>query len=403
MLVVAWSLAAALAAPLPYLGEHDLGIDAPGPVLAPPTAAPVVGGEVAEKGRWPDAAGIVFRGSYVGCTGTLVAPDVVLTAGHCVGEISHVMLDGTNWLAEEGAEFIEVVEQRAHPWLDIAVLILAEDSAVPPRAIAQDCVVDGYLREESEVVVVGFGATDGRGRRQTSRLHEGTTVVQTPDCSEREIDGLVTGCLRGVPEGSELGAGGNGVDACFGDSGGPLYLPTPLGTFLVGVTSRAYMGVPERAPCEYGGIYSRPDSVVDWIEDVAGHRVAYPPCNTVPEAEVDDLVVAPGAEGEVQVRVEDPDSTGFTLKVLAPPTQGTVALGPDGTLIYTADADATGPDAFTVQVRDDGDVEYPNAPKSRTELTVNVDVRACGCASAPSGPVGAWIVGLLALAWRRRR
>ena len=62
----------------------------------------VAGGELADSGVWPDAAGIVFYGSYVGCTGVLVAPDVVLTAGHCVGGISHVIVGSTNVRSNEG-------------------------------------------------------------------------------------------------------------------------------------------------------------------------------------------------------------------------------------------------------------------------------------------------------------
>ena len=50
--------------------EDDLDLDA------------VVGGTPVGPGDWDDTVGIVMRGSYVGCTGTLIHPKVVLTATH---------------------------------------------------------------------------------------------------------------------------------------------------------------------------------------------------------------------------------------------------------------------------------------------------------------------------------
>ena len=44
----------------------------------------IVGGEEALVGELPFVAKILYGGSRVGCTGSLIAPDKVLTAGHCV-------------------------------------------------------------------------------------------------------------------------------------------------------------------------------------------------------------------------------------------------------------------------------------------------------------------------------
>src|SRR5947207_2497454 len=43
--------------------------------------APVVGGDVVSSRAWPDVVGVISDTGR--CTGTLIAPDVVLTAGHC--------------------------------------------------------------------------------------------------------------------------------------------------------------------------------------------------------------------------------------------------------------------------------------------------------------------------------
>ena len=45
----------------------------------------IVGGEDTMTGEFPFVGKILYyRGEYVGCTGSLIAPDKVLTAGHCV-------------------------------------------------------------------------------------------------------------------------------------------------------------------------------------------------------------------------------------------------------------------------------------------------------------------------------
>ena len=57
-----------------------------------------MGGELADPGAWPDTAAVANAG-VVNCTGVLIAPDVVLTAGHCAWGITHVVVDSTNHLA----------------------------------------------------------------------------------------------------------------------------------------------------------------------------------------------------------------------------------------------------------------------------------------------------------------
>ena len=66
-----------------------------------------------------------------------------------------------------------------------------------------------------------------------------------------------------------------GIDTCPGDSGGPMYLLTEYGTFLAGVTSRSYDN--SQFACSEGGIYGRPDKIVDWIEQQTGVKVARGP------------------------------------------------------------------------------------------------------------------------------
>lgn len=387
----------------------------------------VVNGDRAPEGKWPDAAGIVFQGQYVGCSGTLIANNVVLTAGHCVGGITHVILDSVDWY-RDGGEIIEVEKTVEYPnsWrtYDIAVLKLKEKTSIPPRRIALDCLLDEYLQDGAEVAVVGFGSTSERGGGNNTALNEGITYVQDADCDQSYIDGIRSGCNGSVSPGGEIGAGGNNVDACYGDSGGPLYLLTPEGEFLVGVTSRAYAGVSSRYPCRDGGIYVRPDAVFDWIQDAADRKIPAYNCNAAPElVHADDIVTRAGQSGFTVVEMVD-DGEDFTLELVEPPAHGEVVLHKDGQIEYIPRAGFVGEDAFVVAVTDDGHPLYERSKPHTVDLPIEVLVQSalpgvgssdgassltadgmvgCGCNAGGSPLAAGWLVGLVALLGLRRR
>ena len=50
----------------------------------------IVGGENTTPNEFPFVAKIIYSGSQVGCTGSLIASDKVLTAGHCVSGYSDI-------------------------------------------------------------------------------------------------------------------------------------------------------------------------------------------------------------------------------------------------------------------------------------------------------------------------
>lgn len=398
--------------PGPYDPLPPLPVEPPGGTLRPDG---VVGGRPAAPGTWDDAVGIVFHSSFVGCTGTLIAPDLVLTAGHCAEDVTHVLVGTTDWSRDMG-ELIEVVRAVPYPdWretLDVAVLELARWSRHAPRAIAVDCIVDTWLEDGAPVTVAGFGSVENDGNGYNTLLNEGSTVILDHDCSEDEIDGVATGCEDDVPVGMELVAGGNGVDTCYGDSGGPLYLHTPEGAFLAGVTSRGLKGSPAETPCLLGGVYVRPDAVLDWIEEVTARRIDTWNCNEPPEVEAEPIRTRSGERGSTRLTVRD-DGERWQLALVEGPVGGEVELSPDGEIVYVADRDFAGVDAFVVAVTDDGHPDYERSGPVTVELTVEAHVEgrrgllgmgACGgCRQAPA-PASGGLLGLAALlAWRRGR
>lgn len=237
------------------------------------TTQEIVGGNDVAAGQWPDA--VVVLGNKGSCTGTLIAPDVVLTAGHCSKiEPTQVIANTTDY-ARAGGVRVNVEKTVAYPdWqttYDVSVIVLASPiTNVTPRNVATSCTFSAFKKDVA-VHLVGFGATDMQGTAANSRLKEAMAAVTDPSCMGGN------GCNSRVAPGGEFVAGGTGnADSCFGDSGGPVYMDTDAGPVLVGAVSR---GVDNSStPCGGGGIYVRTDKIISWIESTAARTIAKDDC-----------------------------------------------------------------------------------------------------------------------------
>jgi hypothetical protein len=240
---------------------------------AAPPPPPVVGGERVPPGRWRDVVAVV--GSGGACTGTLIAPDVVLTAGHCIAiEPAYVVADSVDFRAP-GGERIAVAWARAYPdWehrYDIGLLRLERAAPGAPRVVASACTVNrAFAAADVRVRVVGFGLATEDASDDNSALREAELAVTDPTCT------MDAACEPSVAPRGEFVAGGDGRDSCFGDSGGPVNLDTANGPVLIGVVSRG-RAIPG-LPCGGGGIYVRADKVAAWARSITRAPITRTSC-----------------------------------------------------------------------------------------------------------------------------
>lgn len=366
----------------------------------------ILGGANAPAGKWPDVVAVRTNNSWY-CSGTLIAPTVVLTAGHCNGDAPNNVLIGTSSLSRPAeGEIINVAKRVEYPQsqrnADLLLLVLERPSKFEPRAIAT-----GWARADIKngamVNIVGFGAIDRDGNQFKPELQEATTTITDFDCSAS------SGCNTSIKPAGELGAGGMGIDTCGGDSGGPLYLPTEYGTFLAGATSRGYDD--NQYYCSEGGIYVRPDKFVEWMEMSAGVGV-----RRGPEPAAESIVAVRGHAGETQIVHNDPRSTEHTFTITTPPTAGTAAVRDDGRVRVCTKDDIAGADSMIVTVTDKADpartatVKIPISiedgdPGSNCDPEAFEDGDGGGCCDAGGSAGGALplSLGVLAFLLRRRR
>jgi len=197
------------------------------------------------------------------CSGTLVAPNVVVTAAHCSDGCASRVFIGTNVKKPKAGRVVRVRRAVVHPkydgtpegHYDLMVLVLDEKLNVTPRRIATARAV---ARAKS-VRLVGFGATDIKGLRGYGVRR----VVDVPMAAPKRAFGARASI--------EFVAGAPFLDrdSCNGDSGGPAYVAVKGGWAVAGATSRATTDSDERA-CGDGGIYTRLPAFSDWIRSVPG-------------------------------------------------------------------------------------------------------------------------------------
>jgi hypothetical protein len=199
---------------------------------AGPTSAPILGGTPTQVGDWPTVVGLDLSGGL--CTGTLITPEWVLTAAHCIQGVSatgvRVHFGTVDMFSNPGVTRMSKAVYP-HPMFtinslgkhDIGLIQLAQ-----PVTDLQPIPVN-LVKEKApigiNVTMVGFGATAAGGGGDVGREY----VVQQTSvaCSAfaGSNDDLL--CFSQI----------SGKGKCEGDSGGPSFAMIDGKLTQVGITS----------------------------------------------------------------------------------------------------------------------------------------------------------------------
>lgn len=232
----------------------------------------IIGGQSASKGRWPWQVAILNRFKEAFCGGTLVAPQWVLTAAHCIRKRLFVRVGEHDLGATEGTEQdYRVVNIHVHPEYDpetvdndIALLKLSSPSEMN-RHVQLACVPkhNDPLPRDRQCTILGWGKEKDVAIFGTDVLNEAKVpIVNISNCLDVYKDYYITDNMfcAGYRRGR--------VDSCAGDSGGPLLCEVDNRWHVYGVTS---FGEGCGRKGKYG-IYVKVPNYVTWMETTMLHN-----------------------------------------------------------------------------------------------------------------------------------
>jgi|GEM_PF-2741716 V8-like Glu-specific endopeptidase len=269
-------------------------------LLATPVAAEthgkneyrIVGGNQASNSQFYGVVGLVFKGGSPDdllCTGTLIAPKVVLTASHCFHNMegTQVVVQANELEVAYGAVVLAQATQQQR--VDVAKIVVhsqylkEQGQQYDPSGMATDNDIafvilskpitnyqiipilpeseyNSVLTKGRELIVSGYGLTSLDGPEIPPTLF----TAKTPFSRHNN---------------KEFIAGGENLpDTCNGDSGGPAYVMVNQQIYLVGETSRAVLD--GQLVCGSGGIYTLGGPYMQWIQQNAAGE--YNPANPNP-------------------------------------------------------------------------------------------------------------------------
>lgn len=281
------ALALALPAPATALAQDDFY--APVTETSPGAQASIINGDPASIAQFPSLAFVAAKNKF-SCTGTVIAPRVVLTAAHCVEDLEvggftapreYTVITGRSNPKQAGSgNSLRVSETHVFPnfdpgtaYGDAALLVLATPTPAPPIALATAADAALYAGGAG-VLLAGWGLTSPRASSPPASLRSTSNVVLAPSaCKSRSrsyyppfsVSGQM--CTTDPPDHRNGG--------CFGDSGGPVIAQRADGSPVeIGIVSTGGPQCSTKLP----NIFTRTDLVSTWAAEwVAAVETGTPP------------------------------------------------------------------------------------------------------------------------------
>src|SRR4051795_2648940 len=248
--------------------------------LAAAPSPAIVGGHDAAAGAYPSIAEVHLGKSFL-CTGTLIAPTWVLTAGHCGSITGAAVATPASWPAplvdvylgshRAGQGALAPVDRAvvepsylATTGYDVTLLHLASPASQAPTKVAGASETAAWAAGTTETIV-GWGTTS-EGGDTPDTLQEANVPITT--------DAYCAGAYSDFDPKTMICAGfrQGGVDTCQGDSGGPMFGNAGGALRVVGATSFGEGCARAGKP----GVYARvgDQALREWIRSQAPDAVA---------------------------------------------------------------------------------------------------------------------------------
>lgn len=356
---------------LPALGSAALLMAAPLAAQNYAVQPRIYGGDDARQGDWPWMAYVAIeytaRPSQL-CGGVLIAPDLLVTAAHCVFNEStqsnfiYVLVDEVDKNADtfSSAAFApNIIPHEAYDPLaenyqnDIAILKLNDQLDVARFPSLGSLSDVAYLENLSPsgrndiMTALGWGRTESSTVSFPDILQQvQIDYIPRATCSSQWSSNpdvtITTGMLCAAEPNPPTSAG---QDTCNGDSGGPLLIGSPTRPQVLGLTSFGSTCGPANPPAVYTNIAHH----IGWIEEKAASFGS-------PVADIEAMLPASVRSGigstvtltmtirNASIATASEDVT-FTVNVPA----GTVI---DNPLLDGSPASCTGVDTLTCDVAD---------------------------------------------------